>query len=175
MIAWLLRLSLSTLLLSAASHKLSDRRRFRATVRAHSVLPSKIVPAFSELLPITEIAIALVLLRPAVTELASIATASLLAVYTLVLTINLARGRRDIDCGCFTSSKEAPLGLGAVVRNLALIAAALMLLLPARSRALVWIDWVTVGTTWITLALLWAAMQHLARTGPALRRMGGPR
>ena len=174
-IAWAIRLSLSVLLLSAAWHKLSDRRRFAATVRAHSLLPSTIAPGFSRLLPFVEIAVALMLLTLPTAKPVAIATASLLGVYTLALVINLARGRRDIDCGCFASSAKVPLGPSLIARNLALLTAALTLLVPVQSRALLWIDWLTLGTCSMTLALLWAAMQHLARTGPALRRLRGVR
>ena len=91
------------------------------------------------------------------------------------ISVNLARGRREIDCGCFAASARVPLSNWLVVRNAVLIGAACLLLMPVRARTLVWIDGLTVVTTLITLSLLWAAGQRLAQTGPALRQLGGAR
>lgn len=174
-IAWSLRLALSALLLAAAWHKLSDSRRFATTIRAHSLLPPMAVPVFARMLPFAEIALGLMLLRPGAGTYSVIATASLLTLYTVALVVNLARGRTHIDCGCFASSEEVPIGPGIVARNVGLVAAVLTLLLPGRARTLVWIDWVSLGATLVTLGLLWMATQRMAHTGPALRRLGGAR
>ena len=57
----------------------------------------------------------------------AIASMTLLAIYTGAIASNLARGRREIDCGCFASSARVPLSPWLIARNLILIAAAALL------------------------------------------------
>jgi hypothetical protein len=59
----------------------------------------------------------------------------LLWLFAMAMTVNLVRGRRHIDCGCFQSALRQPLGLAPVVRNLALIALLLPLLTAGGSSA----------------------------------------
>jgi len=174
-IALSLRLGLALLFAAAAWHKVSDRARFDATVRAYRLLPSWLVPSMTRLLPLAEAVIAIGFLYPPTRQAAALGAVPLLTSYTGAIAVNLARGRRDIDCGCFTSSNRVPLSNWLLVRNLTLIVVAGVLLMPLRTRTLVWVDIITVVTTLITLSLLWAAGQHLAHTGPALRRFGGAR
>jgi hypothetical protein len=173
-IAWTLRLALALLFSAAAWHKLVDRGRFEGTLRAYALLPVRTTRLLSSAIPVVEVTIVIALLAPA-SHLGGIAAASLLLVYTAAIGINLARGRRSIDCGCFTNSSTTPLSNALVARNAALIAAACALVLPVSARPLVWVDWVTSLTALFALSLLWAAGQQLAQTGPALRRHGGPR
>jgi uncharacterized membrane protein YphA (DoxX/SURF4 family) len=174
-IAWALRLWLALLFVAAAWHKLSDRPRFEAAIRAYELLPMRGATSASWLLPACEGAIALALLVPAWQRHAAGAAVALLLLYTAAITINLARGRRRIDCGCFPSRSATPISGALVARNGGLVAAACLLLLPVRTRPLLWIDALTLITTLVTLSLLWGATQRLVRTGPALRRLGGLR
>ena len=174
-IDWSLRLGLSLLFAGAAWHKIFDLRRFEAAVRGYEVLPAPMVRIASKLLPLAEASIALGLLYGPARPAAVGGAISILLLYAASISINLARGRRDIDCGCFASSSRAPLSGWLVARNLALAAAAYALVWPSRPRDLIWVDWLTVATTLIALSLLWLAGQRLAETGPALQRMGGNR
>ncbi|RLB44820.1 MAG: methylamine utilization protein MauE [Deltaproteobacteria bacterium] len=167
--------ALVLLFAAAAWHKVSDRMRFGAVVRAYNLLPSWLVAPATRLLPLLEASIAIGLLYPPTRRAAALAGVPLLVLYTTAISVNLARGRREIDCGCFAASARVPLSNWLVVRNAVLIGAACLLLMPVRARTLVWIDGLTVVTTLITLSLLWAAGQRLAQTGPALRQLGGAR
>ena len=69
---------------------------------------------------------------------------------------------------------RSPLSSLLIVRNLVLLSAAALLLMPVRSRALLWVDLCTVAAAVLTLSLLWAAAQHLAASGPALQSSKGP-
>ena len=169
------RLGLALLFAAAAWHKVSDRVRFVAAVRAYHLLPSWLVSPVARLLPLLEATIALGLAYTPTRQAAAFAAVPLLALYTLAIAVNLARGRREIDCGCFAASARVPLSNWLIVRNAILIGAACLLIMPIRTRTLVWIDALTVVTTLITLSLLWAAGRRLAHTGPALRQLGGAR
>lgn len=167
------RLALAILFAVAAWHKLRDRSRFIATVRAYRMLPSSSVAPVAMLLPVAEAFVAIGLLSPRARELWALAAVTLLSLYTFAIAANLALGRRDIDCGCFASTAKVPLSGWLVARNALLILAAGLLLLPVGRRPLVGLDALTVAATLVTLMLLWAAGRRLAQTGPALRGFGG--
>ncbi|KPK16995.1 MAG: hypothetical protein AMJ62_02990 [Myxococcales bacterium SG8_38] len=174
-VALSLRLALSLLFVVAAWHKVSDLRRFTATVRAYELLPEALPSFFARVLPLAEAAIAVGLLYDPTQAAASVAAASILVLYAGAIGINLARGRREIDCGCFASSSPAPLSPWLLTRNLVLATAAGALVWPSRERALLWVDWMTVTATLIVLALLWSAGRRLAGNGLAPTRLGGNR
>jgi uncharacterized membrane protein YphA (DoxX/SURF4 family) len=169
------RAGLALLFGVAAWHKMSDRVRFGATLRAYRLLPSRSVSPIAWLLPLLETFVAIGLLFAPTRTAAAFAAISILVVYTLAIATNLARGRREIDCGCFASSAPTPLSGRLIARNAILIASAAAVLLPLRARTLTWIDVVTTVTALVTLSLLGAAMQRLAQTAPMLRRWGGIR
>lgn len=166
-------LALALLFFAAAWHKLTDRARFAATVRAYGLLPSPAALGLAGFLPLAELFIAVGLLVPALNPAAAIAAMAILTLYTLAIAASLARGRRDIDCGCFASTARVPLSPWLIARNLALLGASAALLLPVRERGLIWVDWLTLAMALLTLALLWTATQRLLQTGPVLRRMRG--
>ena len=168
-----LRLALALLFAAAAWHKMSDRIHFGATVSGYRLLPSWLVAPLTWLLPSAEASIAFGLLWPPTRQLAAVGAAMLLLVYAGAIGVNLARGRREIDCGCFASSARVPLSHWLVARNVILIVAAFILVMPVRPRTLIWIDVLTITTAVTTLSLLWSAGQRLAGAGPALRRVGG--
>ena len=99
----------------------------------------------------------------------------LLTVYTGAIAINLARGKRDIDCGCFAASSAVPLSGRLITRNLLLAGATSLLLLSPGSRALLWVDALSIAMATVTLTLLWQSARGLAATAPSLHRSGGPR
>jgi hypothetical protein len=166
-------LGLALLFAVAAWHKVSDRARFRASLRGYRLLPSWLIPPVAWFLPVAEASLVLGLLWPPTRQAAALGATLLLTLYSSAIAANLARGRREIDCGCFASSAHVPISGWLVGRNVMLIVATLVLALPVRARSLVWIDVVTIATALTTLSLLWAAGQRLAQTGPALQRFGG--
>jgi uncharacterized membrane protein YphA (DoxX/SURF4 family) len=115
------RLALAILFATAALAKLRRRRDFYATVLAYQLLPPRQAMGMATILPWTEVAIALGLI--AGFSVAAYAAAGLLLIYALAIGVNLARGRRNIDCGCSSSPRKLSIWL--VVRNLMLAGAAL--------------------------------------------------
>jgi len=168
-------LSLALLLASAAVHKASDRRRFVATVQAYELIPDRLAHGFGSLLPMLEAALAVGLLYPPSRSSSAVATVLLLALYTGAIGVNLARGRTDIDCGCFAASSRVPLSAQLILRNTFLAGAAALLFLPVAVRPLVWVDILTIVMAIVTLALLWTSARRLAANGPSFQRSGGPR
>src|SRR5262250_2704837 len=95
-----LRAGLSVLFLAAAVHKLRDLARFRATLAEYHLLSPRLVPLGAIVLVVTELGLAVTLVAPPLRRAALIAAAGLLSIYGGAMAVNLARGRRHIDCGC---------------------------------------------------------------------------
>lgn len=164
----LIRWALAALFGVAAVHKLADRRHFDGIVLDYRLLPPRLALRLARGLPWLELAVALGLLGG--TTVAALVGAALLAGYGAAMAINLARGRRSIDCGC--GGPAQPIGPALVVRNALLVATALTLLLPAGARPLGVLDFATVAAAVSALALLYAAAGELAAQAPWLRSLG---
>ncbi|MEM9730479.1 MAG: MauE/DoxX family redox-associated membrane protein [Myxococcota bacterium] len=154
------RCALAALFAAAAWHKTSDLPRFRATLLDYRLLPLSVGRAFAALVPGMEIAIATALLLPAY-RWAAYAGLTLLVVYTVAMAVNLARGRREIDCGCLGPASRSPLRGGLLVRNTILMAGAVGVAMPLRERSLVWLDAFTVAVVVAVTALLWTSFWRL--------------
>ena len=85
---------------SAAAHKLHDPIGFRDALGAYGLLPEATLAPSVATLIVAEAAITVGCVVPASAAGACLAGALLLALYSAAIGINLARGRRTIDCGC---------------------------------------------------------------------------
>jgi hypothetical protein len=170
-----LRAVFGLLFLVAAVHKLRDLGRFEATLAEYRLLPTRLVPVAAGAVPAVEAAVAVALAVPGLGRPGLAGAAVLLVIYAAAVAINLARGRRDIDCGCAGPAVRRPLSGWLVGRNLVLAAAALGGLAPVGARALVWVDVLTVAGATAVLGALWAALDRMIALAPALARVrGGP-
>ncbi|CAB5692019.1 Methylamine utilisation protein MauE [Delftia tsuruhatensis] len=111
----------------AAAGKLAAWHELPGVVGNFRVLPQRLVRPVALLLPVAETAIAAGLQVPAARGAAAWGAAALLLVFAAALAINLRRGRREIDCGCFRSDLRQPVSAALVLRNLLLALAALAL------------------------------------------------
>lgn len=165
------RAALALLLLVAAAHKLRDPGTFRATLAEYRLLPDAVVPAAAGMVIGVELAIAAALLVLPAPGL--VATALLLATYAVAIGVNLARGRRHIDCGCGGPAARQPISGRLVARNLLLATAALAGLAPVDARPFVWVDALTVVAATAALATLYATLDRMHADAPALARVRG--
>ena len=156
-IATIIRFALGWLFLASASHKLRDMTEFRSVLATYRVLPDAVVAFAAWLVVVVELAIGVGMLWQF--PVAYLGGAALLLAYAGVMTINLARGRRFIDCGCGGATQ--PLSVGLVVRNVVLAIAALTVLLPAPVRPLGWLDAVCMIAGVLVLGALYAATNQL--------------
>ncbi len=166
-----LRIVLAAVFLIAAIHKLSDFRGFRATLEEYRLLPNGLILPAAAAFPLIEIGAAVALLTPAAARPAGVASFVLLCAYTLAIGINLARGRRDIDCGCSGPAMKQSLSEWLLLRNGILLGVALLCLAPAGARALIWIDFVTIAFSALTFLLLYTAANFLIANGPRLKAL----
>lgn len=184
------RAALALLFAAAAREKLRDPLRFRAALADYRVLPARFERAAAPLVPSAEAAAALALAARPVSALVGgaggaaqfapamapapaflgaagpLLAAALLVLYTGAIAWNLARGRRDVDCGCLGPRLRVPLSGWLVARNALLLAPALLCLLPQSARPLVWLDAATAASAAALLALAWHAA-HLALANAA--------
>jgi hypothetical protein len=175
-LAWLLRSALAVLLLGAAAHKLRDFAAFRVALLDYGLVPVWLSGAAARLAIAAELAVGACLLSPWARPSGLAAAAGLLALYTLAIAVNLVRGRRDLDCGCFGPGLRVGIGLPLVARNGLWIAIALAgLILPPGARALGALDALGVAGALASLALLHQAAGHLLAARAPLPEAGGPR
>jgi methylamine utilization protein MauE len=168
-----LRAALSFLFLVAAGHKLRDLGRFRATLADYRLLPASAVSLAAGLVALVEVAVAALLVTPGARSAGLGAAATLLVVYAGAVGVNLARGRRDIDCGCAGPAARRPISGWLVARNVGIAFVALAGLAPVGARTLGWIDALTVVAATSALAALHAAADRMIGLAPALARLRG--
>jgi putative oxidoreductase len=136
-LAWgvrlLLRLGLAGLFIVAGILKINDPSRFALEIANYQLMPS-LAPFIAIGMPSTEIVVGLglLLLPKPWRQAAAALLAGMLAVFLFAVSSALYRNV-NIDCGCFGGS-EGPIGPLTVVRNVALLAAALLLFWLERSR-----------------------------------------
>jgi uncharacterized membrane protein YphA (DoxX/SURF4 family) len=126
-IALAIRVLLALVFLTAAFGKIRHRLTFQGVVANYRLMPEIAVPAFALLLPLVEAAVAGALLF-APPFWPEVSAAILLVVFAAAMAINIWRGRRHIDCGCFQSALKQTLSWTLVARNAGL---ALLLAVPA--------------------------------------------
>jgi hypothetical protein len=162
----LLALGMALVLLAGAAGKLRDRADFALAVEAYELVPERLVPAAALTFALLELTSGLLLAAPW-TRMAGAALALLvMALATAAVIVNLARGRRVLDCGCGGLSGRQPISWWLVLRNtmLALVLLA-VLALPGLS-----LDLAGVLCGGLGFALLYASVDQLLVNG--LRQSG---
>ncbi len=163
-----LRAGLALLFVAAAAHKLRDFGAFRDALGGYRLLPEGALGSSACVLIAAELACAGALVF---TEQGGFAAAALLGLYSAAIALNLARGRREIDCGCFGPARRQPLSLALVARNAVLVALALICVLPVVPRALLPLDALTIAAGVALGALVHGAVNGLIANAPLLRAL----
>lgn len=155
--------ALAGILLSGAIDKLIRFSRFESATAGYALLPTGLVRPFAALFVAAEALSGLLLLAPATRVMGGALAVAVLLLATSGIVANLARGRRDIDCGCGGfSDKAGGLSWWLVLRNslLMLLTAPALLTHHASSRSLGWVDAMTFfGATLAVLGLYFCVNQ----------------
>jgi Methylamine utilisation protein MauE len=149
------------LLASAAVQKFRGLARFADIVVAYRVLPAEFGKPVAWLIPGLECAIALALLWEPSRNRAVMAAMILLICYAAGLSVNLLRGRRDLDCGCGTARDRRAIAPWMVWRNLLLAVALGIAALPWSPRSLNLTDLLTIVGGLTVVITLYAAADRL--------------
>jgi hypothetical protein len=171
---WTARLVLAAVFAMAAFAKVRSLDEFVGVVHNYRVLPEFLVRPVAYALPPLEAAIALALLLEPTRTAGAVGAAALLVVFALAMAFNLARGRVEIDCGCFAATLKQRISWALVSRNVALITLA-ALAIPAMpvARVLTWLDAVTIVAASSSAVLLYVAFTQLRSMAlPARPRPG---
>lgn len=166
--------ALALLLGTGAVQKARDLASFRAAIEGYELLSPRLAGTAALAFTGLEAVLALALLAPIGPGLRSLtlgAAALLFALYGTAIAINLARGRREIDCGCSGPAARIPLSGWLLARNALLVGAALACRGGATPRSLGAIDALTIVCAISLLALAWTALHGLLAYSAALQRM----
>jgi hypothetical protein len=166
-----LRIFLLGLFARSVYGKLRDPVSFRATVSDYELVAASWVTPVSGALIAAESVMLVTLLPSASHVWAARACAVLLLLYSGAIAWNLARGRREIDCGCAGPLAQSGLHEWLVVRNGFYFVFAVTASLPVAARPLGLLDGFTVLLAASTLLTLAVAIDGLA-TGAARTRLG---
>ncbi|MDP9011824.1 MAG: methylamine utilization protein MauE [Pseudomonadota bacterium] len=170
-IALAIRVLVALVFLTAALGKTRHRLAFQGVVANYRLIPDFAVPTFALLLPLVEAAVAAALLF-APPSWPEVSAAVLLILFAAAMAINISRGRRRIDCGCFQSALKQTLSWTLVGRNVGL---ALLLAVPATvSEAalpdLGAVEALLIGTVLFVLLqsmnILWSVVPAWRQRGP---------
>ena len=112
---------LSIIFGAAACHKLRDPKAFVEVLRGYRVLPEALLGLTGAVVIGLEGFVGIGLWLFNLSTQAAVTAALLLAAYALVIGVNLARGRREIDCGCSWGKSAQPLAWTLVIRNAILL------------------------------------------------------
>jgi hypothetical protein len=168
---WLaIDLFVALILIRAAIGKARDLAAFEGALDGYRLLPFWSLPTAKIAFPVLEAAIAAGLLIPPARALAGYAGAGLLILFAVAIAINLARGRREIDCGCGGPGSRQTLSWGLVIRNL-LIALALVAAALLAGPDLIWSAIPLAAVAAGSAFLLYLGLETLA----ALPRRAGPK
>lgn len=155
-----IRWVLALVFLLAVVHKLKSPAAFKVTLKNYRLLPDSLLTPSMYAVIATELLVVAALLANSL--LGGVVAAGLMTVYTAAISINLIRGRRDIDCGCSGPAVRETLSAWLVVRNSGLLALALISVLASGPRPLVLLDWFTSIAAVIAFGLLYSAATYLS-------------
>lgn len=159
---------LALVFLQGAASKLAAPDEFLGVVNNYRILPGVLTSPFARALPFIELAAGSGIVFGATRPYGVGLAVALLAMFCIAMAINLARGRTEIDCGCFKSAFRQTISVWLIARNLVLAAAALALLLPVTERAIGALDYLPVFAGSLMLFLVYYAAGILTRR-PATR------
>jgi hypothetical protein len=119
-VALAVRTLVALIFLTAAYGKLRHWQVFQGVIANYRLLPEVLVAPVAYLLPPAEAFLGTALLLSLGSPWPEAAAASLLLLFALAMGINIGRGRRHIDCGCFQSALKQSLSWKLVIRNVVL-------------------------------------------------------
>lgn len=160
-VSWSLAIALAAILCSASVHKLSDVEGFKETLQNYNLLPQALVTIVAILLPFVELCAGVTMLWPTTSNIGAELASFLFISYAAAISINLLRGRDNIDCGChWSSDSHQRLSWQLVARNGVLIGLSLSVM-TSQSRALGGVDGLIIVVTSLSILLLYLIADRL--------------
>lgn len=125
----LCRLLVGVAFIWAGTVKMLDPAAFEEGLVNYRLIPAGLIPALAVTLPPTEVLLGLCLIVGFLSRGAALLATGMLGVFTIAIVQAILRGI-DVECGCFGAGSDAAASMGwpEVVRDLALLGAALHVL-----------------------------------------------
>jgi hypothetical protein len=156
---------------ASGAMKLRDVEMFEGSLANYRLVPTWVERPLAYIFPLLECAGAIGVLMHSTRALASAVVLALLITFTGAIAINLVRGRRNIDCGCFGPALRQELSGWLLARNVFLMFVATGALLPQTARALAPLDVVTIVLGAMVLVTLYASANVALANAPKLRAL----
>jgi hypothetical protein len=156
----------------SAAMKFAAPIEFRAAVENYRIVPESIAGLAAWVVPVLELAGAVGLVFSVSRASAAFLLLGLLAIFTGAIMLNLARGRREIDCGCFGPMMRQRLSGWLVVRNIALAMMVATASANPELRTLLPLDYVTIVSGGLAVVILYIVMNYLLANAPMIAGLG---
>ncbi|AOJ16370.1 MauE/DoxX family redox-associated membrane protein [Burkholderia vietnamiensis] len=166
----------AAVVLLGAFAKLRRPAAFRQALAGYRLLPEALTAPAAVAIPLAEAVCAAALLFDDTRGWAAPGLIALLLAFAAGLTINLVRGRTDIDCGCsgFAAVRaDAPRGIGwpHVARVLLLVALSATALVEPGHRAVMWFDYLTLFSAVLLIVCVLLTIDVLLANVPRLSHL----
>jgi uncharacterized membrane protein len=158
----------ATIFLGSAALKFSQPMEFRAAVESYRLVPEAMAVVLGWIVPALELAGAIGLVVAATRGAGALLLLALIVAFTGAIALNLARGRRDLDCGCFGPLLRQPLSGWLIVRNGLLAFLVLATFTSDDARPLILLDYLTIAAAAAALVILYGAVNYLLATAPKI-------
>jgi hypothetical protein len=158
----------ATIFLGSAALKFSQPTEFRAAVESYRLVPEAMAVVLGWIVPALELAGAIGLVVGATRGAGALLLLALIAAFTGAIALNLARGRRDLDCGCFGPLLHQPLSGWLIARNGLLALLVIIAVAPIDRHPLAPLDYATIASATAALVFLYGAANYLLATAPAI-------
>jgi uncharacterized membrane protein YphA (DoxX/SURF4 family) len=117
MLGEVVRLTIAVIFALAAFHAMRQWTVFGGIVEQYRIAPRWLALIAARILPPLELTAGAALVLPRESRIGAVLGLCLMTLFTVAITVNLARGRVSIDCGCGGASGQK-LTPGLVLRNL---------------------------------------------------------
>ena len=160
-----------TIFARALISKARHRQEFIGVVAAYRLLPQPFVRMTAWMVLILEGIVVLGLLTGHALFWISCLATALLCLFALAMAVNVARGRTEIDCGCFRDTLRQRISYGSVLRNLLLAVVAIVpaLVTPTSVSSVQLVNGTCGGITFFLVFLLCEQLAVVRRQGTLLR------
>ncbi len=155
-----IQLFIGSLLLLGGIHKAMDQKRFQTAVDAYLLVPPSYTKLISVLLLSGEVISGIGLLLSS-EKFWMVMAVLVFTLYLFVVAYSLVRGQKNVDCGCSLFHRQTSLSVWHLARNIVLLGATLMLLLPEVERTLGVLDFLQSIIAVLGLGLLYLSVDML--------------
>ena len=125
---FLLRVAIGGIFIFSSGHGIQHPNKFAIVVRQYELMPYSLTPLFALFVSWSEMLAGVMLVFGVMTKRAAGAILILLVMFAIAILTTLLRGM-VIDCGCFSNEGGHQTDFAMIIRNLFLIAGAVMIML----------------------------------------------